>query len=144
LTEIEVDENGNVVVPRETVINKQNELFGDKVYDISPVTDAIEKSIAEFPSEDHVPKNVSTKIVDVAMDLAKPIIVDTVKIGFDLTNAQADKIEKNLKNAITEKITKVENENYRSSLRSSRRLTRNSGLQKNRSKKMNSNRLLKR
>ena len=113
LTGIEVDEDGNVVVPLETVINKQNELFGDKVYDISPVTDAIEQSFAEVPSYYHVPQNVTAKIIDVAMDLAKPIIVDTVKTGFELTNAQADKIEKRLKDVITEKITKVENENYR-------------------------------
>jgi type II restriction enzyme len=113
LTGIEIDEDGNVVVPSETVINKQNELFGDKVYDISPVTDAIEQSFADVPSKSHVPKNVTAKIVDAAMDLAKPIIVDTVKTGFDLTNAQADKIEKKLKETITEKITKVENENYR-------------------------------
>ncbi|HZK01251.1 MAG TPA: DEAD/DEAH box helicase family protein, partial [Anaerovoracaceae bacterium] len=33
LTGIEVDEKGNVKVPPETVINKQKELFGDKVYD---------------------------------------------------------------------------------------------------------------
>jgi type II restriction enzyme len=39
--------------------------------------------------------------------------VDTVKTGFELTNAQADKIEIKLKDAITEKITTVENENYR-------------------------------
>ena len=43
LTGVEVDEDGNLVVPPETVINKQNELFGGKVYDISPVTDAIEQ-----------------------------------------------------------------------------------------------------
>ena len=113
LTGIEVDEDGNVVVPSETVIKKQNELFGDKVYDISPVTEAIEQSFADVPSSSHVPQNVTAKIVDVAMDLAKPIIVDTVKTGFELTNAQADKIEKNLKDAITEKISKVENDNYR-------------------------------
>lgn len=113
LTGIEVDEDGNVVVPPETVINKRNELFGNKVYDVSPVTDAIEQSFADVPSKYHVPKNFTAKIVDVAMDLAKPIIVDTVKTGFELTNAQADKIEKKLKDAITEKITKVENENYR-------------------------------
>ncbi|MDR3565536.1 MAG: DEAD/DEAH box helicase family protein [Negativicutes bacterium] len=113
LTGIEVDEDGNVVVPPETVINKQNELFGSKVYDISPLTDAIEQSFAGVPSKDPVPQNVTAKIVDVAMDLAKPIIVDTLKTGFELTNAQADKIEKKLKDAITEKITKVENENYR-------------------------------
>lgn len=113
LTGIEVDKDGNVVVSPETLMNKQNELFGDKVYDISTVTDAIEQSFAGVPSESHVPKNVTEKIVDVAMDLAKPIIVDTVKTGFELTNAQADKIEKSLKEAITEKIKKVENENYR-------------------------------
>lgn len=110
---IEVDDDGNVVVPPETVINKKNELFGDKVYDITPVTDVIEKSLAEKPSELHVPQNITDKIVDVAMDLAKPIIVDTVKTGFDLTEAQADKIEKQLKEIITEKVKKVENENYR-------------------------------
>lgn len=113
LTGIEVDEGGNVVVPPEVVINKHNELFGSKVYDVSPLTDAIKQSFAEVPSKDHVPQNVTAKIVDVAMDLAKPIIVDTVKTGFELTNAQADKIEKKLKEAITENITKVENENYR-------------------------------
>lgn len=107
LTGVEVDEDGNVVVPPETVINKKNELFGDKVYDISPVTDAIKQSLAD------VPQDATAKIVDVAMDLAKPIIVDTVKTGFELTNAQADKIEKSIKDAITEKVTKAENENYR-------------------------------
>ena len=113
LTGIEVDEDGNVVVPPETVLNKHNELFGAKVYDISPLTDAIEQSFAEVPSKDHIPQNVTAKIVDVAMDLAKPIIVDTVKTGFELTKAQAEKIEKKLKDAITEKVTKVESENYR-------------------------------
>ena len=107
LTGVEVDEDGNVVVPPETVINKKNELFGDKVYDITPVTDAIKQSLAD------VPQDATAKIVDVAMDLAKPIIVDTVKTGFELTNAQADKIEKSIKDAITEKVTKAENENYR-------------------------------
>ena len=113
LTGIEVDEEGKVVVPPETVINKHNELFGAKVYDISPLTDVIEQSFAEVPSSDYVPQKVTAKIVDVAMGLAKPIIVDTVKTGFNLTNPQADKIEQKLKDAITEKITKVENENYR-------------------------------
>ena len=113
LSGIEIDEDGNVVVQPETVINKQNELFGNKVYDISPVKDVIEQSFADLPSKSHVPQNVTAKIVNVAMDLAKPIIVDTVKTGFELTNAQADKIEKRLKDAITEKITKVENYNYR-------------------------------
>lgn len=113
LTGIKVDEEGNVVVSPETVINKQNDLFGDKVFDISPVTQVIEQSLADVPSKSHVPQNVTDKIVDVAMDLVKPIIVDTIKTGFELTNAQADKIEKSLKESITEKVTKVENENYR-------------------------------
>lgn len=113
LTGIEVDEDGNVLVPPESVINKQKELFGNKVYDISPVTDAIERSLAGTSSKSHVPQKVTSRIVDAAMNLAKPIIVDTIKTGFELTNAQAEKIEKKLKVVITEKITKVENENYR-------------------------------
>lgn len=113
LTGIKVDEEGNVVVPPETVINKQNELFGDKVYDTTPLSDTIYKSFIDIPSNSHVPQNVTSKIVEVAMGLVKPIIVDTVKTGFDLTNSQANKIEKKIKDVITEKIAKVENENYR-------------------------------
>lgn len=109
---IEVDEDGNLVVPPETVINKRNELFGGKVYDISSITDAIKQTMTDVPSKSHVPQDITAKIVDVAMDLAKPIIVDTVKTGFELTNAQADKIEKRLKETITEKVIKVENDNY--------------------------------
>lgn len=113
LSGIEVDEDGNVVVPPETIISKTNELFGDKVYDVSAVTNAVETAVSEVSSEAHVPKDFTAKIVDVAMDLAKPIIVDTVKTGFELTAAQADKIEKHLKEIITEKVKKVENDNYR-------------------------------
>jgi len=51
---IEVDGDGEVVVSPETVISKQNELFGEKVYDISPVTEAIEQSIADVPSKSPV------------------------------------------------------------------------------------------
>lgn len=126
LTGIEADEDGNVVVPPETVINKQNELFGDKVYEISPVTDAIEQSFAELPSNYHVPQNVTAKIVDVAMDLAKPIIVDTIKTGFELTNAQADKIEKQLKETITEKVKKSRTITTKNNSRLNKRLQRKS------------------
>lgn len=128
LTGIDVDEDGNVVVPPETVANKHNELFGDKVYDISPVTNTIEQSLAEVPASSHVPQNVTAKIVDVAMDLAKPIIVDTVKTGFELTNAQADKIEKALKSAITAKVAKVENENYRKQFEIKERIKAEAGV----------------
>jgi type II restriction enzyme len=110
---IEVDENGNVVVPTETVINKHKELFGDKVYDISPVEDVIEQTIVRTPIQNSVPQNITAKIIDAAMDLVKPIIVDTIKTGFELTNAQTDRIERKLKETITEKVTSVENENYR-------------------------------
>lgn len=113
LTGVAVDDEGNVVVPPETVINKQKELFGEKVYDPSPVTEAIKQSLEDVPSKSHLPRSVTAKIVDAAMDLAKPIIVDTVKTGFGLTNAQANKVEKKLKEAITEKITEAENDNYR-------------------------------
>lgn len=110
---IEVDEEGNVVVPPETIISKKNELFGDKVYDVSAMTNVVESAVGEVSSEAYIHKDVTAKIVDVAMDLAKPIIVDTIKTGFELTNAQADKVEKRLKETITEKVTKVENDNYR-------------------------------
>ncbi len=115
LAGVEVDEDGKVVVPSETVINKRNELFGDKVYDFdtSSVTEAITQSLEKIPLRSQIPRSVTAKIVDAAMDLAKPIIVDTVKTGFGLTNAQAVKIEKKIKDTLTDKITDVEKENYR-------------------------------
>jgi len=113
LSGIDVDESGNVVVPEETILNKQKELFGKKMYDISPVNEAIEDAITGVSSETHVPQRVTDNIVDTAMEFAKPIIVDTIKAGFELTQTQASKIEKDLKETITEEIVKVENENYR-------------------------------
>lgn len=113
ITGIDVDEDGNAVVSYEQVKNKQDELFGDKVYDTTPVSDAIKDAVVAVPASSHVPQNVTAKIIDVAMDLAKPIIVDTIKTGFELTNTQAKKIEKGLKDTITEKVKQVENENYR-------------------------------
>lgn len=65
------------------------------------------------PIQNSVPQNITAKIIDAAMDLAKPIIVDTIRTGFELTNAQTDRIERKLKETITEKVAIVENENYR-------------------------------
>ncbi len=113
LTGIEIDEDGNVVLPSETVIGKRDELFGDKIFDVTPVAEAIEQSFADLPPGSHVPHNITARIVDVAMDLARPLIVDTIKVGFELTNVQADKIEKKIKGIIGEKVTEIENDNYR-------------------------------
>lgn len=110
---IDVDDDGNVVVPPETIINKKNELFGDKVYDVSVMTTTVDKVVGEASREEQGTKYVTDRIVEVAMGLAKPIIVDTVKTGFELTDTQADKIEKQLKEIITERVRNVENENYK-------------------------------
>ncbi len=113
LSDVKVDQDGNVVVPLETIISKTNELFGNKVYDVSTMTNAVEAAVGDISSEAYGHKDVTAKIVDVAMSLAKPIIVDTIKTGFELTNAQADRIEKQLKETIAEKVKTVENDNYR-------------------------------
>ncbi len=110
---IDVDNDGNVVVPPETIASKKKELFGDKVYDDTAMITAVESTVDTASSDEQKSKNVTEKIVNVAMDLAKPIIVDPIKNGFELTNAQASKIEKDLKGVITDKVKKVENDNYR-------------------------------
>jgi hypothetical protein len=102
-----------VVVPQETIINKQKELFGNKVYDMTPVTSAVESVVTATPAGELTSRKATSKIVDVAMGLAKPIIVDTIKTGFELTGAQADRIEKQIKETITERVTQVENDHYR-------------------------------
>ena len=38
---VQVDDEGNVVAPQVTIISKQKELFGSKVYDMTPVTSAV-------------------------------------------------------------------------------------------------------
>jgi type II restriction enzyme len=110
---INIDDNGDVIVPQDIIINKQNELFTSKVYEINDVASVIKNEIIKIAPEDHVPQAVTSKIVDVAMGLAKPIIVDTIKTGFDLTQNQASKIEKQIKDAFTEKVVEAEHNNYR-------------------------------
>ena len=110
---IDVDESGNATVPAETLASKRNELFGDKVYDVTPVARFAEEAIAAAQAEHDKPQKLTAKIVDAAMGLAKPIIVDTIKTGFDLTQAQADRIEKNLKETLTSKVAEMEVANYK-------------------------------
>lgn len=112
LTVIEVDEKGNLVLPPEAVINKQKELFGDKVFDSSPVVEVIDQILADVPTSSHISPSVTARIIDAAMDLAKPIIVDTVQVGFELNRAQTEKVEKTVKNAITDRVIEAEKENY--------------------------------
>lgn len=112
LSGTKVDEKGDAIVPQETVIAKATELFGAKVYDTSEVSDAVETTVQSLSTETGVPKAATDKIVRAAMDLAKPIVVDTIKTGFELTNFQAERIQKQVQNTLTEKIYAVENENY--------------------------------
>jgi len=113
LSGVEVDDEGNAVVPEEAILDKQKELFGDKVYDLTPVAGTVESVISETPAEDQTPHKTTKKLVEVAMNLAKPIIVEPIKTGFELTQTQADKVERNLKETFTERLSQIENENYR-------------------------------
>jgi hypothetical protein len=80
---------------------------------MTPVASAVQSVVTETPAGELTPQKATARIVDVAMDLAKPIIVDTIKTGFELTGTQADKIERQIKETIIERVTQVDNENYR-------------------------------
>ena len=80
---------------------------------MTPVASAVQSVVAETPAGGLIPQKATARIVDVAMDLAKPIIVDTIKTGFELTGMQADRIERQIKEAITDRVAQVDNDNYR-------------------------------
>ncbi len=88
---IAVDEHGEIAIPQETVINKTNAIFGEKIYEeipVQPVEAYVE--VDNMTPEQAVVKNVAAKIAE---RLYAGLYGTQTKQDYNLTQGVAQKIE---------------------------------------------------
>ena len=103
--EVEVDDQGEVVVDNEIVINKGETIFGEKVYTIEKVQEALVENLE--PIED------SSSAQTVAKNIGKAVVesftpqLQTVKEEFQLTDSSSKKIEKKVQEEVEQTVNKL-------------------------------------
>lgn len=98
--DIEVDEEGQVQVAEDLVINRQEVLFGTKVYDL---LDTVEELV------DQVERVDKTFVKTVQKEIASTLVAD-LTAGYDLTNRESKQIEKQIHTEIETLIQRSEKE----------------------------------
>ena len=106
LSEIPVDDDGEIDIPQETVIGISKGIFGDKIYGTIPesVEQQIENTVEQAQTgkkEDYIPQITKTLTDTLIGQVVAPIIDETKKhYGDEIKGTQVKKIEKELtKNA---------------------------------------------
>ena len=106
LSEIPVDDDGEIDIPQETVIGISKGIFGDKIYGTIPesVEQQIENTVEQAETgkkEDYIPQITKTLTDTLIGQVVAPIIDETKKhYGDEIKGTQVKKIEKELtKNA---------------------------------------------
>lgn len=100
LPDIEVDEEGQVQVAEELVINRQEVLFGTKVYDM---LDAVEDFVDQFKAVD------KTFVKQVQKEVSSTL-VEELTVGYNLSNRESKQLEKQIHSEIEEVIQRSEKE----------------------------------
>lgn len=98
--DIEVDEEGQVQVAEDLVINRQEVLFGTKVYDL---LDTVEEMIDQVETVD------KTFVKTVQKEISSTLVAD-LTAGYDLTNRESKQIEKQIHTEIETLIQRSEKE----------------------------------
>ncbi|HFI0355783.1 TPA: DEAD/DEAH box helicase family protein [Streptococcus suis] len=98
--DIEVDEEGQVQVAEDLVINRQEVLFGTKVYDL---LDTVEEMVDQVETVD------KTFVKTVQKEIASTLVAD-LTAGYDLTNRESKQIEKQIHTEIETLIQRSEKE----------------------------------
>lgn len=96
-----LNENGEIEVPKEVIIGKSTELFGEKIYetidDISEITYLLNKSDNDRKlAIENLSKDISDKLSSGLSSLKK---------SFKLPSSQAEKLKKTMDNAVTDIIS---------------------------------------
>lgn len=100
LPDIEVDEEGQVQVAEELVINRQEVLFGTKVYDL---LDTVEEMVDQLESVDKTfVRTVQRKV--------SSTLVEELTAGYGLSNRESKQLEKQIHSEIEEVIQWSEKE----------------------------------
>lgn len=100
LPDIEVDEEGQVQVAEEVVINRQEVLFGTKVYDL---LDTVEEMVDQLESVD------KTFVRTVQKEVSSTL-VEELTAGYGLSNRERQQLEKQIHSEIEEVIQWSEKE----------------------------------
>ncbi len=100
LPDIEVDEEGQVQVAEELVINRQEVLFGTKVYDL---LDTVEEMVDQLESVD------KTFVRTVQREVSSTL-VEELTAGYGLSNRESKQLEKQIHSEIEEVIQWSEKE----------------------------------
>ncbi|HEL2110796.1 TPA: DEAD/DEAH box helicase family protein [Streptococcus suis] len=98
--DIEVDEEGQVQVAEDLVINRQDVLFGTKVYDL---LDTVEELV------DQVERVDKAFVKTVQKEISSTLVAD-LTAGYDLTNRESKQIEKQIHTEIESLIQRSEKE----------------------------------
>lgn len=98
--DIEVDEEGQVQVAEDLVINRQEVLFGTKVYDL---LDTVEEMV------DQVERVDKAFVKTVQKEISSTLVAD-LTAGYDLTNRESKQIEKQIHTEIESLIQRSEKE----------------------------------
>ncbi|HGK7332687.1 TPA: DEAD/DEAH box helicase family protein [Streptococcus suis] len=98
--DIEVDEEGQVQVAEDLVINRQEVLFGTKVYDL---LDTVEELVDQVETVD------KAFVKTVQKEISSTLVAD-LTAGYDLTNRESKQIEKQIHTEIESLIQRSEKE----------------------------------
>ncbi|MGV3029383.1 DEAD/DEAH box helicase family protein [Streptococcus suis] len=98
--DIEVDEEGQVQVAEDLVINRQEVLFGTKVYDL---LDTVEEMVDQVETVD------KAFVKTVQKEISSTLVAD-LTAGYDLTNRESKQIEKQIHTEIESLIQRSEKE----------------------------------
>lgn len=106
IKEVPVDEDGNVEIPPETVVNRTEAVFGEKVYEIIPV-----KPVEAYSEVGDDTKPEEAMAVNIAKTVAETlhagIYGDTAKQTYGLTNAESKRVEDKVKKYAEEELKRV-------------------------------------
>ncbi len=96
-----LDEAGEVKIPKEVVLGKSKDIFGDKIYAPIEVVEEITKSIDE--AEEKQKESIQTLAVNITNSFADGF--DKLKDDFKLTRGRTDDIKKIVYTSLEEMIT---------------------------------------
>lgn len=112
-SDVNVDENGDAIVPESIVNETAEKLFGDKVYDTKPVAEVVAAAVADLPVEASLSDKNTKKIVDVATNIVtKAVVNDDFKSTFGLTAAASKKVEKTVQEHVAKAVDDISEDHY--------------------------------
>lgn len=101
ITDPHLNEEGEVKIPKEVVLGKSNELFGDKIYSSMEVVDEVVSSMEE--AEDKQKESIKKLAEDITTSFSDGF--NNLKDSFKLNKVQSDRLQASVNNSIKDVIT---------------------------------------